>query len=373
MDILKPPIITIGGRCYRRNPSQMTSPHISRNIGEEQGGYTEGDDEIYDEEMYDAEMTDTVSCDPLEMEKTKEGFRLTIDVPSKFFGYIIGVKGETKKRIEQETRTQIHVPRARENIDEITISGKSRQGVSSAKTRIDVLVATARQKTPFTHFVAIPLNSQEIMDRFNIFREEVLKECKHCSGVDEKIFQIASRLHLTIVTLVLMTKQEVKAAHEILNDCLENIINPLLEGRPLLLDMVGLEYMNDDPGKVDVLYGKVRMQDGTDRLQEIANRIQDRFVSSELCQDSRSDLGVKLHATLMNSIFRAPDVKDQRSEVRGRGQQQRNREAFDASEILEMYGDFSFGELHVDSLHLAERRHYAEDGSYWAAAKVVLP
>ena len=27
----------------------------------------------------------------------------------------------------------------------------------------------------------------------------------------------------------------------------------------------GLEYMNDDPGEVDVLYGMVELQDGSDR------------------------------------------------------------------------------------------------------------
>ncbi|XP_030837722.1 activating signal cointegrator 1 complex subunit 1 [Strongylocentrotus purpuratus] len=373
MDVLRPPIVTIGGRCYRRNPAQMTSPHLPGNAYEEQGGYTEQDDEMYDEEMYEAETAENVSCDPLEMEKTRDGYRLVIDVPSKFFGLIIGSRGETKKRLEHETRTQIHIPRGNEHIDEITISGKTRQGVSSAKTRIDVMAASARQKTPFTHFVAVPLNSQDIMDRFQAFREDVLKECKHCSGVDERIFQIPQKLHLTIVTLVLLTKKEVKAALEILNDCLENIINPILQGNPLLIDLAGLEYMNDDPGKVDILYGKVRMQDGTDGLQEIANRIQERFVASELCQDSRNDLEVKLHATLMNSIFRAPEVKNQRSEGRGRGQQQRSREAFDASEILELFGDFSFGELRVNSLHLVGRGRCAEDGSYWAAGKVPLP
>ncbi len=29
----------------------------------------------------------------------------------------------------------------------------------------------------------------------------------------------------------------------------------------------GLEYMNDDPAEVDVLYGKVELQDGTDRYE----------------------------------------------------------------------------------------------------------
>jgi len=34
--------------------------------------------------------------------------------------------------------------------------------------------------------------------------------------------------------------------------------------------MVGVEYMNDDPAEVDVLYGKVYAKDGSHILQDIA-------------------------------------------------------------------------------------------------------
>lgn len=36
-------------------------------------------------------------------------------------------------------------------------------------------------------------------------------------------------------------------------------------GRPLAVEVVGVEYMNDDPAMTDVLYAKVRMKDGSDR------------------------------------------------------------------------------------------------------------
>jgi len=37
--------------------------------------------------------------------------------------------------------------------------------------------------------------------------------------------------------------------------------------------MVGVEYMNDDPAEVDVLYGKVYTKDGSHILQDIADGI----------------------------------------------------------------------------------------------------
>lgn len=52
-----------------------------------------------------------------DIENTAAGYQLRIQLPSVFFKYIIGKKGETKKRLESETRTQIKVPRQHEDGD----------------------------------------------------------------------------------------------------------------------------------------------------------------------------------------------------------------------------------------------------------------
>lgn len=39
----------------------------------------------------------------------------------------------------------------------------------------------------------------------------------------------------------------------------------ITEGKPLALEVKGIEYMNDDPSMVDVLYAKVCVQDGSDK------------------------------------------------------------------------------------------------------------
>lgn len=39
----------------------------------------------------------------------------------------------------------------------------------------------------------------------------------------------------------------------------------ITEGKPLPLEVTGVEYMNDDPASVDVLYAKVRAKDKSDK------------------------------------------------------------------------------------------------------------
>ena len=47
----------------------------------------------------------------------------------------------------------------------------------------------------------------------------------------------------------------------------QEIIEPLIGSEGLRIAMRGLEYMNDDPSEVDVLYGQIQMLDGSEKLQ----------------------------------------------------------------------------------------------------------
>ena len=47
----------------------------------------------------------------------------------------------------------------------------------------------------------------------------------------------------------------------------QEIIEPLIGSEGLRIAMRGLEYMNDDPSEVDVLYAQIQMLDGSEKLQ----------------------------------------------------------------------------------------------------------
>lgn len=55
------------------------------------------------------------------------------------------------------------------------------------------------------------------------------------------------------------------------------ISRPVLENKPLNVRVVGIEYFNDDPTEVDVLYGKVSLADKSDTLQQLANNLASFF------------------------------------------------------------------------------------------------
>ncbi|RXM33798.1 Activating signal cointegrator 1 complex subunit 1 [Acipenser ruthenus] len=210
------------------------------------------------------------------------------------------------------------------------ITGQQRASVISACTRIEVLMESFRMKQPFTHFLSFALNQPEIQERYLQFKEEVLKNCSQDSGVDGSIFQNPAKLHLTIGTLSLLNEKEVTKACELLQQCKEDFIKDITGSKPLPLEIVGIEYMNDDPAMVDVLYAKVHPKDGSDKLQLIADQLVKNFVSSGLMTKEWDR--VKLHATVMNTVFRKdPSAEDKRDSGR---QGLKDRESFDARNLM---------------------------------------
>uniref|UniRef100_A0A8C9F609 Activating signal cointegrator 1 complex subunit 1 n=1 Tax=Pavo cristatus TaxID=9049 RepID=A0A8C9F609_PAVCR len=319
MDVLRPTLVRIGGRVYRKN---IIHEQVQQQEEEEEDFYT-GPSDCADE-----------PCDAFVVEETEKGFQCRVEVPSPLYKYIIGKKGETKKRLETETRTSISIPKPGVE-GEIVITGQQRGAVISARTRIDVLLDSFRKKQPFTHFLSFALNQPVIQEKFLQFKEEVLEKCSQDHGVSSSLFQNPAKLHLTLGTLVLLNEQEIQKACDLLQQCKEDFVDQITGGKPLSVEVVGVEYMNDDPAMMDVLYAKVHMKDGSDKLQVIADQLVERFVASGLML--REWDRVKLHATVMNTLFRKdPSGAEERSSTVTGKSSFKERESFNGRNILKV-------------------------------------
>ncbi|XP_062567420.1 activating signal cointegrator 1 complex subunit 1-like [Saccostrea cucullata] len=358
MDVLRPQIITIGDRCYRVNPS------LNRDINALE-------EEQYEESTVQCNTWNDETCDMMpDIEETEKGFQTSVSLPSAFFKHIIGRKGETKRRLETETKTQIRIPR--EGVEgDIIILGPERKGVISAKTRLDVIVDSVRRKEPFTHFLSFPVNLQPIRESFLEFQEDILRSCDSDRGIDKTIFQKPEKLHLTVGTLALLNKREIEQALETLEECKSSLVEPILRGEPLTVRLQGLEYMNDDPASVDVLYAKIQPGEQAERLQILADRLVDRFSTTGLMQQEYSR--VKLHVTVMNTLMRRDptSIAGERPPEGKRGNKE--RESFDATNVMKKFGHYDFGDCTINSLHLSQRHGLGEDGYYGCAGSISLP
>ncbi|KFQ20897.1 Activating signal cointegrator 1 complex subunit 1, partial [Mesitornis unicolor] len=194
-------------------------------------------------------------------------------------------------------------------------------------------------------------------------------------GVSSSLFQNPAKLHLTLGTLVLLNEQEIQKACDLLQRCKEDFVDRITGGKPLTVEVSGVEYMNDDPAMTDILYAKVHMKDGSDRLQVIADQLVERFVASGLMLKEWDR--VKLHATVMNTLFRKDPsgglvvaflfAAEERSNTMTGKSYFKERESFNGRNILKLFENFYFGEVQLDSVHLSQR--FSSDASgYYATS-----
>lgn len=144
----------------------------------------------------------------------------------------------------------------------------------------------------------------------------------------------------------------------------------LAEFGPIEVRLRGLQYMNDDPSAVDVLYAKVE----SEPLQRIADQIMEYFIANGLAR--RQSSHVKLHATLINSKFnqhhRNSHGEGEESEESRPHNNRHGRKTFDATAIMREFGEFDFGVQAVTEIHLSQRLSTACNGFYEATALVKL-
>ncbi|XP_012518735.1 PREDICTED: activating signal cointegrator 1 complex subunit 1 isoform X2 [Propithecus coquereli] len=314
MEVLRPQLVRIDGRNYRKNPIQeQTYQH-----------------EEEDEDFYQGSMEGTDEpCDAYEVEQTPQGFRSIVKAPSLLYKHIVGKRGDTKKKIEMETKTSISIPKPGQD-GEIVITGQHRNGVISARTRIDVLLDTFRRKQPFTHFLAFFLNEIEVQEGFLRFQEEVLEKCSMDHGVDSSIFQNPKKLHLTIGMLVLLSEEEIQQTCEMLQQCKEEFI----------------------------------------KLQELVDRVLERFQASGLIVKEWNS--VKLHATVMNTLFRKdPNAEGRYNLYTADGKYIfKERESFDGRNVLKLFENFYFGSLKLNSIHISQRFTVDSFGNYASCGQI---
>ncbi|EDV36343.1 uncharacterized protein Dana_GF12010 [Drosophila ananassae] len=340
-DVLAPPLQKMShGRNYRVNVvhddfggSKWNG--LNKKSKTDVKGYQEPDLYGDDDDEEDPAANDIV-------ETLNGGYELALPVPKSFYGGLIGMKGNTKRRIEEEAKCEIYVPRQNEKSNEVIIRAKERSQVCAAMRRIRHITASLRQKMKPTHFLAVALNSGEVKDNFIELKKKILEA--DLPGIDETLFISESSIHLTLGVYVLLDDAERKRALEELETCrslLENLVTPFD------LKMKGLEIMNDDPSATRVLYASVEAPE----LQKFSDQCLGHLQTTGLCAtDNQTRDSVKLHMTVMNNRYRQ-EVKTCEN-------------SFDAREILKRFGDYDFGSAKCQALHLCVLKSRGEDGFY---------
>ncbi|CAD0196080.1 unnamed protein product [Chrysodeixis includens] len=355
-DILRPHLVWIEGRCYRVNDNSVEVTSLQEHDTYEDDTYGDEYDEGGDEDV-EVVMVDN------------SRYKSTVHVSKHYLGSIIGKKGAMKLRIQRDTKTDLKIPKQGQD-GKIIIYGPSVSSVKAARRRINIIVMASRMKQKSTHFISIPMNSPDVIKRYEEFEAAVLRECPS-RGIEKSIFIGAQRLHLTLGVMCLMDNEERSIASNLLKRAKNEVIMPILKDHlPLKIRLKGLSYMNDDPSEIDVLYGLVEEEGSTKGIiQEMSDAIVDFYYKAGYMDKEYGRENVKLHVTFLNSKYRRSETQNVDDETTKTRQP---RVKFDGTEILQKFADYDFGVVEITSIHLSQRHSTGADGYYQPTCVITL-
>lgn len=288
-------------------------------------------------------------------------YELKFNVPPKFYSRIFGAKGSTKRQLEEDTNTDILVPRIGSNNNFINIRGDSEEAVLHAKLQIDQ-ITSARARPPkqrFTHFLSAAFNTDEVKSNFQRFKEETLSD-PETSHLHDSVFPAPETLHVTISMLVLPSEEDVVVANECLKECKE-IIDTILQGKPLTAVVSGVETFSDcKPSSVNVVFGHVK----SEQLQKIADGMSRLFESRGLIRLERPS--VQMHLTLINTRLYTNDNPEASQDDRPY-----QKRSFDATKLLAKYKDFYFGSVTIGDIHISNLHSLKGDDGYYQSSGIL--
>uniref|UniRef100_A0A915BHQ9 K Homology domain-containing protein n=1 Tax=Parascaris univalens TaxID=6257 RepID=A0A915BHQ9_PARUN len=271
-----------------------------------------------------------------------------MEIPYEMIRFVIGVKGSMKRRLEAETDCRLIFPERDKKAKYVDIvSTKSQESIERCCDRIELMIMGTRERSVFTHLVLLPMNHADIQAAFTQFAELVQNDDELPASCREPaVFQEKGKLHLTVVMLSLLDENEKTKAANALEAVVNSRAKKIVDGVPMEVELRGLEYMNDDPTRVRVVYAKAY----SEKLQEVTDVIADGIGDAGLAP--RRSERVKVHCTLMNTRYAIEKGKE--------------IDAMDVEKLMQKYGGFFFGHIFVSEVHLSSRMDPKDENGFYA-------
>ncbi len=93
------------------------------------------------------------------------------------------------------------------------IRGPNETAVLNARTRLDIVRDAAHKSLPYSHFLSLPLTSEQFKTKLSSVRSEMIKQfcdTTPAEGVEASLFGSPDTMHVTLLMLKLFSRDEVR-------------------------------------------------------------------------------------------------------------------------------------------------------------------
>lgn len=295
---------------------------------------------------------------------------LRLPIAAVFHRFIVGARARTKMKLEMESGAKIVVPHREDMEDAIYLRARQKQQIYSAKAQIELLCEKEESKLEYTHFLSVPLaHDARFRQEVDKFREDVILQ--RFPGIDASIFMPSRRMHFTLCMLKLHSHAQVDEMKVALGDISAQLAATADYAQACVASMRGVHIMTDDPSNVGVVFTTDRSRELQNRMNSLADTIFEvlqarnlvvaqSLMAQRLLSSDGSNAEVKLHATLMNTKYSRAQHREDAAPTAGRVE----RETFDASPLMEKFGQVDFGRVTLKEIQLSCLDEMGDDGYY---------
>ncbi|KAJ1645532.1 activating signal cointegrator 1 complex subunit [Coemansia erecta] len=279
--------------------------------------------------------------------------------------FVVGHAGTTLQRLCEESHAKITVPSERVKSDSIQIEGLPDE-IEKAEQMVKQIVQENMHKTPYTHFISMPITDIDVQRKVRQFQDDVKQE--FLRDVDCSTFVDPGSLHITVGMLRLLTPAQIAEAVEYLKS-LNAQIYDILGTRSLVVNVGKVRAMEKNSANARTLYTLAEDFEGTEnKLQRLCTFIRESFSQAGYIDEKRE---LKIHVT----VIKARVASSQKSAAAAgcTDESRRSCTGINAVPLLKKHGMLSFGTCRLGQVQIAKRFNHTDSGAYESEGCVLLP
>ena len=272
---------------------------------------------------------------------------IRINIPQVLHQKIIGKGGCNINPIKEQYHCKITFAPTEDTPDMIKIDGYNEEYVMEAFKQLKVVVSSVFNQIGDTHFLCIPIKSQDLRNQIEKFQKEIAREFR----LNEKFLQRPEALHITLKTLSIVLPEQIERAKKLLEEISEKIYS-IMNNEKLIIELSGITAMGN-ARSTRVIYIKIKLNE--ELLDKIIDEIHSTF--EPYLSKKYQSKEVLLHLT----IFNTNRLKDG------------SHTTIDATEIIRKYQGKVFGKCKADTIDLAQMVNRMVGTSYEFLNSIPLP
>lgn len=210
------------------------------------------------------------------------------------------------------------------NGNKLNFTASNKQNIIDSLNKIKTVMITSVEKMLFTHFICIPIEDDNVLDKLEESEQDLIK----FTGCDKKYIQARKTIHLTLTSLKILSDDEEKKCIELFDSIKEEL--KVIIGDKKEISFRGIDGFGEfNECRVVFAQPDVSLSNVPDVVQKLCETFKDYYPEHNQV----------FHVTLANT---------------------KGRDKINIVDFIECYGDVDYGKIESKSIQFRTIKRYGK-------------